>query len=134
MAASNNGTVQELTVEETGTTYSVKISIKAVQVSGAAGDIQKIDLWVLILAAGGSIPSLLTDDNLETINGFFVGSLYPADGDFSGADDRLLEKFRFRRKVDRNQRIFLAATSQAIQGTERTVDLDGIFSYVLRVR
>ena len=129
-----NGLIDTLSFRETGTLYAVKISLKATQVAGAVGDLQELAIFCVVRTAAEAVPDLTIDGNVDTLNGFFVGNLYPADGDFSGANDTITEKFRFRRKVDENDRLTLMASNLNIKGTGRTVDIQGALSAVIRTR
>ena len=129
-----NGRVAQIQLRETGTVYTVKVCMKATQVAAAVGDLQQCDLFVIVEPLAGIVTDHTVEANVETDNGFYVGSLFPSDGDFSGANDYLLEKFRFRRKVDENMRITLVGTNLNKKGTGRSVDFNGTFCAVIRVR
>ena len=130
-----NATVQTLTFRETGTVYAVKIDAKAQHIGGAVGDIQNCELYCFVQRSGGGTPDLSLDPVVETLNGFFMGSLLAADGDNTvGSPTMLRDKFRYRRKVDENMELRIAARNAAIAGTGRSVAVFGNVEVIIRVR
>ncbi len=123
-----------ISLEETGTIYSVKIDIQGLHLSGTTGDMQKIQLYVACKPAGTPQVNMNTEINLETMNGFYVGSLNMANGSNEGFRTGLTEKFRFRRKCDRNTEVILIGVSQIVNGTGRVVDMTGLMTIVVRVK
>ncbi len=71
---------------------------------------------------------------VDTINGFYVGSIFAGHVTDPQMNAHLSGKFRFRRKCDRNTRIVLSADSLVRLGSARSVSIFGAMDAVLRVR
>ena len=134
--SNSNGTLlAEIILDETVTIYSIKVAIAGLHVSGVTGDQQAIRLWVRCAPAATTVPNFTGGNQIDTLNGFFVGQLNYANGSNSGFDTMIKgDKFRFRRKCDRNSEIELFAQSTNVNGTGRTVNLHGVVTCVLRVK
>ena len=126
--------VNEIVLRETGTIYSVKLDIHGEHLSGVAGDTQKVNLWIRCVPAVTALPDLTAAVELDTMNGFFVGTLNIADGDDTNPNSKLREKFRFRRKCDENSLVQVLAQSTALAGTGRTVRVASTFVAVIRMK
>ncbi len=124
----------QITMTETGTIYSIKISAQGRHVSGTSGDQDVINLWVRCIPQGTGLPDLSDGLDLDTLNGFYVGRLNMANGSNSGFGTGLVEKFRFRRKCDQNSIIQLLGQSDNVNPTARVVEVVGVIAAVIRVR
>ena len=133
VATGSNATLlSEIVLRETGTIYSVKLSFGGLHQSAVAGDAQVIRVWVRCVPASTGLPNLNTAVELDTMNGFFVGTFI-----FIGTENRARwfnEKFRFRRKCDENSLIQVLAESSSFNGTGRVVELTGTTAVVIRVK
>ena len=129
----NNATLlAQIILEETGTIYAVKIGVSGHPIGGSAGDSNILNLFVRCVPNDTLLPDLTDDTELETMNGFYVGSFLFSTG-FTNIHG-INEKFRFRRKCDRNMQLQLLAQSTNVQGTGRTVEFSGIFEAIIRVK
>ena len=98
----------------------------------AANDSQKINLWVRCVPAATALPNLNTAVEIDTLNGFFVGSFIYIGG--VTVQNNFNEKFRFRRKCDENSLLQLLAESSSFNGTGRSMLASGMFAAVIRVK
>ncbi len=142
----NNATpkfVAEIELDETATVYAVKLSLFAYNAPGSAGDIQEIPWGIYCFSKGATtVPSIGTPETVDTANGFFVGSTWSAgySGAFAGdlsmpVANLIREKFRFRRKCDRNTRIILTALGSTVRnGSAQSITCFGVLEVILRVR
>ena len=126
--------VNQIILNETGTVYAVKISLGGQYIGAAAGDGQIINLYVRCVPNDTLLPDLTDSTELETMNGFYVGSLMFNKGTESNNITSMNTKFRFRRKCDQNSQLQLLAQSNNTNGTGRSVELSGIFEAIIRVR
>ena len=126
--------VNFIDVRETGTTYALKVDVFVHQDTQVTGDVNRVDLFASIEKANAGIQGFETPMNTETLNGFYVGSVWLTDGDASGGEyQHLREKFRFRRKVDENMEIRLTAFNTSVIGSA-TVRLSGRMRAIIRTR
>ncbi len=133
--SNSNGTLlAEIQLTETGTVYAVKVSAKGIHVAGVSGDSQLIRLWVRCVPFATALPDLTAVGQLDTMNGFYVGSLYFSNGNNAGPDLAMTEKFRFRRKCDEDTLIQLIAQSFNYAGNGRSVEMVTTFVAINRVR
>ncbi len=131
----NNATLlDQITLEETCTVYAIKIGVWGQALSTAAGDGQIQHLFVRCVPADTALPDLTDNDQVETMNGFYVGSFLFNHTTSQGGDTGLNQKFRFRRKCDRNSLVQLLVNSTNVQGTGRTVEWSGAMQVIARVR
>ena len=124
---------------ETGTVYAVKVGVGVTTaVIGALADLSRVDYFVdCIPEAGASLPNLSVDAERETLNGFYVGSQHFQGATASSAitrDPTLNEKFKFRRKCDRNSFVRLLARVVTLNGTGNTAHISGEFDIIIRMR
>ncbi len=137
-----------LQMAETGTIVAAKVSIHGQSQSVDDADIQEVRLF---LYCGIDVQPLTAPDptvtgndpystspEIETINGFYVGSLFCGGGIGVVGDkdisDMIKEKFRFRRKCDRNSRVLLAADTIVRNGAAATVNLSGALYLTIQTR
>ncbi len=137
IATATNATVSSLSVTETGTVYAVKLSFWTSMISGVPGDVQELQLMIMVKsAAGASIVDLTDSTQHDAVNGFLVG-LFPV-GDTSSSDmpiTMLTEKYRFRRKVDEGDFLeLIGRNSVNVQGAARTINVRFALDWVIRVR
>ena len=126
--------VSEIVLRETGTIYSVKVSMGGQHQAPAGADTQIIRCWVRCVPAATALPDLTAAVELDTMNGFHVGSfLYIGQTDHVNIGS-INEKFRFRRKCDENSLLQLLAQSTNTNGTGRSVEMTGTFTAVIRVK
>ena len=129
----NNATLlAQIILEETGTIYAVKIGAIGHAIGLVAGDETTNHLWIRCVPNDTALPDLTDSTELETMNGFYVGSFGYILSVFNTHD--MNEKFRFRRKCDRNMQLQLLAQSEAGNGTARTVEWSGILEAIIRVK
>ena len=57
--------IAELVLRETGTVYSLKVSINGIHISGVAGDVQRIMLWARCVPAVTGLPDLTASVELD---------------------------------------------------------------------
>ncbi len=137
-AATDGVILGQATTRETGTIYAVKVGVYGqAQATFAAGDSQRIDLYVdCIPSAGASIPNLSIDVERETLNGFYVGSIWMGkDADGTPITSvPIIEKFRFRRLCDENSLVRLLARAVLTSGSFSTTELTGVVNVVIRTR
>ncbi len=137
VSISTNVTLSSLSVTETGTVYAVKLSTYAFGIGGVAGDVQELQLMIMVKSAAGAAIVDLTDSTQhDAVNGFLVGT-FPC-GEVSTSDMpvwHLTEKFRFRRKVDEGDFLELIGRNNgASNGTNRAVRCRFALDWVIRVR
>ncbi len=131
----SNGTlIGNFTLNETGTLYAVKLSLHAFSEGGAAGDVQRILIWIRCAPPGTSVPDLTNTAEMNNMNGFPAAALMAVGGFQSGLQCYLNEKFRYRRKCDDQTVVELFGQSTTVQGTGRVVNINGIMSAVIRMR
>ena len=124
----------EIVLRETGTIYSIKIGMQGHQISGSAGDGQLIIVYCRCVPAGTGLPDLTVNVEVDTMNGFYVGSYLFLDGVQAAMANGLNEKFRFRRKCDENSLIQVIARSLGTAGTGRSIEWTGSIAAVIRVK
>jgi len=134
--------IASIVLRETGTIYSVKIDMAIINtVTGS--NVQELNFALRCVPQKelNSIPDFGVDQEIETINGFYVGSLWSSGVDAASGDTHypqlkatLNEKYRFRRKCDENTRINLFADSVVRQGAAQSVQVFGMMYVVVRVR
>ena len=90
-------------------------------------------MWCRCVPAATGLPDLTVPVELDTLNGFYVGSIFSEDG-IANTWNYLLEKFRFRRKCDENSLIQLLARSLNTQGTGAAIEVSGVMAAVIRVK
>ena len=136
VASSSNATLIGSTViQETGTVYAVKLSLALQHLGATTGDFQRIVLWIRCIPADTGLPDLTDATEMETLNGFSPGCLFGVGpGSSSGPAVYMNEKFRFRRKCDRNTVIELLAESTLLNGTARVCDISGLMTTIIRLR
>ncbi len=134
VTGSNATLLSEIVLRETGTIYSVKISAFTIAISAVAGDVGRLDLWVRCVPAATTLPDFTSAVVEDTVNGFFVGTIYGTD--VIGGMHSLIDsvKFRFRRKCDENTLLQLIATSQISNGVGRSNIISGMMAAVIRVK
>ncbi len=126
--------LSEIVLRETGTIYSVKISCNGNYLSAAAGDAQRINIWVRCVPAVTALPDLTAAVELDTMNGFLVASFMYTFEANERSIQGINEKFRFRRKCDENSLLQLLAQSTNTQGTGRVIEMQGVMAAVIRVK
>ncbi len=137
-----NGSANELadiTLTETGTIYAVKITVHGVGQSADGDDVQLISVFCRVVGEPGltSIPNVSTPEQIETMNGFYVGSRTFAGKPVDvtpGTLPFIEEKFRFRRKVDAKQHVQLFTSSLVVDNAAQTVAMSGILEVIIRMR
>ncbi len=131
----NNATLlAQIILNETGTVYAVKIGVSGQIIGAAAGDGQIQNLFVRCVPNDTLLPDLTDETELETMNGFYVGSYLFGLGSATTTENGLNTKFRFRRKCDQNSQLQLLAQSTNVNGTGRTVEWSGLLEAIIRVR
>ena len=130
---SNATLISQIILAETGTIYAVKIGMGGQMIGPTANDGTVINLYVRCVPNDTLLPDLTDETELETMNGFYVGS-FLFIGAVEGNITSLNEKFRFRRKCDANMQLQLLAQSSGSQGTARVVEWSGVFEAIIRVR
>ena len=138
-AASGTPTrLQTITIRETGTIYAAKVGIWGHSVSASAGDIQQCDFGLACSIKDQNIIDLSDDAEVETMNGFFVGTIFTADIATTTNEPIggmfIQEKFRFRRKCDENNVVELFTDTTVHNGVARTVAFSGYLDLIIRVR
>ena len=126
--------MSEIVLRETGTIYSVKVSFWGMALGSVAGDHQRINVWVRCVPAVTGLPDLTSSVELDTMNGFFVGSFTFTGVVQPSTGQGINEKFRFRRKCDENSLVQLLAQSTSTNGMGRTVEIGGVMAVVIRVK
>ncbi len=124
----------EIVLRETGTIYSVKVGMWGHAISQVAGDAQLIVVYVRCVPAGTGLADLSINVEVDTMNGFYLGSFLFLDGLQGGVMNGLNEKFRFRRKCDENSLIQIIARSLNTSGTGRSIEWTGSMAAVIRVK
>ena len=123
-----------ITLQETGTLYAVKLSLRAIAEASAIVDGQRVMIWVRCVPANTGLPDLTLNSDMDTINGFPAALLYCFGVNQDNPSSYLNEKFRFRRKCDAATELQLLAQHTNTQGTGRVVHIAGLMSAILRVR
>ncbi len=126
--------LSEIVLRETGTIYSVKISLNGHHLSAVGADSQRMNLWVRCVPAATGLPDLTAAVEIDTLNGFLVGSMYYDAASPSQSTRGINEKFRFRRKCDENSLLQLLGQSTSINGTGRSILTTGVMAAVIRVK
>ncbi len=150
MTNSTPGEVVSMKIAETSTIVSVKIELVAFSQSTAFKDIQEVRLFLYCrpssLGSTSPIPDPTQTDTsgpeaahvqVDTINGFYVGSVFPqgTPGSTVWQFDSMLvhEKFKFKRKCDRNTELVLSGDTIVRNGAAATVTIFGAIYAVLDV-
>ena len=147
VANSNPTEVAQIILKETCTVYAMKVNVLGYSVTPSGGDIQETMVFVRCAEPAGisTIPNPTGVDasETETANGFYVGSLWtgqhnPTAGgtqEHTGAGAGFIrDKYRYRRKCDRNTVLQLYADSIVREGTARSVRVVGFVEFILRIR
>ncbi len=133
-----NQNIVEMTFRETGTIYAVKLSFSMVSAGPTGADTQKMDFGLRVgseVAITSAVPDFSIPTQIETMNGFVVGSLMAQTEDInSPLKGWIDEKFRFRRKIDENDRIQLFGKSLVVNGSAQTMVVAGIMEVIIRTR
>ncbi len=88
----------------------MKLDMMVLSTSTTPADIQELDFGIECVPAGdvgGMVPDYASIVQIETINGFHIGSLWAQGNAVDGTDNTVVkknhinEKFRFMRKCDR---------------------------------
>ncbi len=124
----------EIDLRETGTIYALKVSFGAFGQAIVTADLQSIHIVARCVPANTGLPDLTSPIELDTMNGFFVGSFLFGGNGTNAFIINFNEKFRFRRKCDENSLIQIIAQSTSIAGTGRTIEFRGVLSAVIRVK
>ncbi len=138
-------TLAKFDIEETSTVYAVKIQLAGRSLEDAGTAIQEVTIGVFCRKghAPGAVyvPDLSTVPENSTYEGFSVGSIWcqgnvAATGTiFQIAEvSTIREKFRFRRKCDKDTSVILFADSIVRAGTAASVQVFGTFELIIRVK
>ncbi len=131
---SNATLLGTIAIDETGTLYAVTVDIHGAHLSGAAGDNQRLTIWVRCVASGAALQDLTLNAVMDTTNGFSPCVLHMVSGLLEAPSSFFAGKFRYRRKCDAGVQVELIAQSTNIGGTGRSVQVSGHFGAVVRVR
>ena len=134
LANSNATLISEIVLRETGTVYAIKVSMFGQQLLPDAIDAVVNRIWIRCVPAATGLPDLTVAVELDTLNGFLVGSFLFVGADTSQAGHGLNEKFRFRRKCDENTLVQLIGQSTGTNGVARIVEWNGVMQAVIRVK
>ena len=135
--------MSNIVIEETGTIYAVKIMFGAHQSeSGINNDDTRLMVGLHIRPSGSDhLPSFGVKEEIDNMNGFIVygGVLNTvASGEGAGVDNvghvNFQEKFRFRRKVDKDSVVEIFGQALVSNGTVRSIQVSGYWQLVLRTR
>ena len=135
-AGTTGQVIASVTVNETGTIYAAKVCLSAILVGGTTADATQMDVFVYKTRAGGATPNLNSLAQRDTLEGFLVGTFLNARRDALDfkQTETMNEKFRFRRMVDAQDLIVMAAQLRQVGVTNRDVRCMGSLAYVIRVR
>ena len=131
-----NSTVQNVvrTISVAATLYAIKL-IAGVHIDTAAAgaDTQRWEIYIVKNRPGAGLTDITVSNNLETSDVMLIDA-----GTLRGSTHEVHEvneKLNFRRKVDAGDELVLRIRSDAVGGgTARSISLDGILTYWLRVR
>ena len=133
--------VATIVIEETGTIYSAAVDLLTYSVTPNAGDIQELNVGLTCVPESFALPDYSDASNIETMNGFHVGNTWNTLEDRIaggtqeyGQMNHIREKFRFRRKCDRNTSVIMFADTIVREGAARSVRIVGTLMLVIRVR
>ena len=132
----------DLIIRETSTIYAASIDIYQQSISPAEGDLQMGSYTISCNPAveePGSEPDWSTITDIETINGFVVGSMMSGIMDGTAVSEtavmgHIREKFRFRRRCVENTHVRMLVDTLVTDGAARSVIVSGTVSLILRVR
>ena len=146
MANSIPTEIARIQLAETSTVVAAKIEIYAISQSAVGLDIQETNLFLFCRsdvqpltmpdpAVTGNDP-YATSPEIDSINGFHVGNLWTGDLNTSGLRFKhsISEKFRFRRKCDRNMLVVLSGDTIVRNGTARTILIFGTLYLTIQVK
>ncbi len=131
---SNATLLATVNIRETGTVYAVKLSLQGFAEGSLTVDAQRIMIYVRCVPEGTNLPDLTVENEIDTLNGFFVCLLLCTGVNQQAVSQYLNQKFRFRRKCDDNTDIQLIAQHTNTQGTGRVVNITGQMQVIVRVR
>ena len=136
-------------IAETGTVYSAKISMAGLMIAGVGNNVQEIRSWIRCGRENDAIPdpnskansnSPYANSTMDIINGFTLPSLFTTPPVQAATDlppvfkQDHSEKFRFRRKCDRNTIVKLEADTIVRQGAARSCQFFGYMELVIRIK
>ena len=131
----SNASIQAVarTISVAATLYAIKL-IAGVHIDPVAtgADLQRWEIFIYFRHTGETRPDFTVSDNLETKDVVLMDA-----GTLRGEHHEIHEvneKLNVRRKVDANSIMEFVIRSDNIEGTPRTVRLDGILTYWFRVR
>ena len=121
-------------LSETGTVVAAKIACSGFNLGTIAAGIMEVRLFLYCtrfldsqsppnpVDTTGFAP-YLEHEEVDTINGFYVGSLFlPGNNSsISTQIEKIMEKFRFRRKCERNSEVVLSAETIVRNGSATSV-------------
>ena len=127
-------------MEETGTIYAAKVDIYATQVAGGKLDFMKVEVGLHCKHLDASTPSYRINNQVDNMNGFHVVTLcaqLPGSvtaGEPVTAITGFHQKFRFRRKCDRDDRVELFAARLVVNGSSAACIVFGSLELIIRMR
>ncbi len=148
VANSTPSNVAQITISESGTIVAAKIDILGIALSVNQADIQEVRLFLYCRPSGSTFlpdPTVSgpevgsSSPQVDTINGFYVGSIF-VSGQETTETQRLMplpgisEKFRYRRKCDRNTEVILSAESIVRNGSAQNVNIVGAMYLTIQER
>ena len=141
------GEIVQIKLAETGTIMACKISLAAIPISAVDPDVQELNMFLYcdqdLDDPAFPNPSITPEPvpynetpEVDSINGFHVGNIWVnrTDGTIPLRMNTVQEKFRFRRKCDRNMVIRLTADSIVRNGAARSVLIFGTMYLTIKTR
>ena len=142
--------IGKITIAETCTIVAAKVSVAGWTTSGTPGRVQEVRLFLFCKSRSATDeqpdPSTVATGHgtiieypqIDGMNGFYVGSLFATSISATGHSNQLKpyieEKFRFKRKCDRNDDVFLSGHSIVREGSTETVKVAGAMVLTLQTR
>ncbi len=140
--------IQKLVIAETSTIVAAKIDLLVLALSAAQSDVQEVRFFLYCRPSRSSFlpdptqaeaEAPYEENSTDTINGFYVGSVFVSGQETTETRrevgmPRISEKFRFRRKCDRNDSVVLSAESIVRNGAAQSVAVSGAFYLTIQTK
>ncbi len=134
-------------IEETSTIVSAIVSMESLNISAAAAAMMEVRSGIVCMSAAQFdaspivIPDPGTPDQIETMNGFMLPSMWAVGDTIAGGTGRptavtatVREKFKFKRKCDRNTRVVIWGDTIVRNGTATNVLVHGYLELIIMVK
>ncbi len=133
--------IGNIQIEETGTIYSAKVEAFTKSLSTDPDDVQETSIGLYCrdpTVSGTNVPDYADAQDIEIMNGFHVATLWAAghavDTNSLDIASYVREKFRFRRKCDRNSNVTLFGDTIVRNGAAASTVCFGTITLVIRTR